>query len=192
MGNGMVHALELIAADRQQSQRHENSGDNASHEDPARGHIAQHGQKHQGDAWGNDGTQDGGAAVDSRGEILRIAVLAHFRNQYRGNCGTVSRCGTGNAGHQHIHKNGSISQAALEFSDKELGENNESFGHAGQVHQLTHQHEERNGQQRVATDAVHKFRCHQIQRRVVAYKQIYYAGDAHGGKNFYAEEHKHK
>ena len=156
----------MVLGDIAAAVSHDAGHDHAAQAPEDAGHVACHEQGGDGDGACHGGVDDhdvaggnhhaGGAGGDiADGDVLigvALFLLQGAKDAAHGH--SSGNAGAGHGAEEHIGHNVGLGQSAREPVGHQLGAAHQTAGNAAEVHQVTGQHEEGNGQQRKGVDAL--------------------------------------
>ncbi len=152
-GRRRMARLQPVAVGVHRVQQHEGGGQQQAGNHPGEEQLAHRGVGQRGiedheDARRDDRTDQRAARGQPGGEAPRVAFLFHGRHQQGAECRSVGRGGPVDPGEEHPGDHVDVAEAAAEVADQGVGQAHQARGHAGMVHQVAGQHEQRDRHQR--------------------------------------------
>ena len=187
----------------EKAQDHDDKDERGSHQqagnDPGDEHIAdadlrQNAVDHEEHRRRNDRRHQPARRGHGGGEVPVIATLDHLGHHHMAHHRDLRVGRANDGGHEHVGDKVDVGQPAAQRPDKDAGKFDQTLGDAALVHQLAHQHEERDRQQPVFLQpAIQLLRIGQEQHVVAAGPDVDHRGDrqhqrdGHAGKQQQAE-----
>ncbi len=171
--------------------RHHDAGDEPAEEQRADRDVRHHPVDDEGQRRRDDRAERRRGGGHADGEFGRIAVVLHGLDLDGAEAGRVGNGGARHAGEDHRADDVDVAEPALHPADEGHGEAIDAPGDAGNIHQVTGEDEERDGEQRKALDAGdHAVGKHHV-RRDAGDENVEERCRRHGEGDGQSEQHQH-
>ena len=142
-----------IGHGRHHEQGHDDAGNHAAEKQRADRDVRHHAVDHERQRRRDDRAERRGGRGHADGELGGVAVILHRLDFDGAEAGGIGDRGAGHAGKDHRADDIDVAEAAAHPAHQRDREFVDAARHAGDVHEIAGQNEERHGQQRKALDA---------------------------------------